>query len=94
MKDEGRLSVPTHSELFSWKGVEVSLRAFHVCNLQRGIMEWFRWEGDLQAHLVQFNFVIFTLGSEGQVGLQENKEKLLPKSHKGYLLLVKQKSMA
>lgn len=34
VKDEGRLSVPTHSELFSWKGVEVSLRAFHVWNLQ------------------------------------------------------------
>lgn len=54
-------------------------------------MEWFRWEEDLQAHLVQLNWVIFTLGFEGH---QENKEKLLPKSQRGYLLLVKQQLMA
>lgn len=40
VKDEGRLSVPTHSELFSW--VEVSLRAVRVWNLQGS---WESWNG-------------------------------------------------
>lgn len=61
---------------------------------QLGIMEWFRWEGTPQAHLVQPNRVIFTSGFEGQVGHQENREKPLPKSQRGYLLLVKQQLMA
>lgn len=49
VKGEGRLSV-----LFSWEGVEASLRTFSLESAgQREIVEWFKWEGTLQAPLVQ-----------------------------------------